>query len=137
MVKTVVESIPVYWLSLFKVPKSILHSLRRLAASYLWSGSDGDNKFHLANWGMITRPKPLGGWGLCDLALFSQALHMKCLWRGFISDTLWSRIILEKYLHGTLITKWLQSNDMLRVTSSPVWRGLMEVFHYIRREIAR
>jgi len=82
LVKSVLESIPVYWLSLFKIPESILCGLRRYVASFLWSGSGRDNKIHLASWGMITRPKLMGGWGLRNLEIFSRALRMKILWRG-------------------------------------------------------
>jgi len=90
LAKSVLESVPVYWLSLYKIPNSILEGLRRWITLLLWSSSGADNKIHLASWELLSKLKCLGGWGLRNLVLFSRALRMKSLWRGLFSLNLWS-----------------------------------------------
>jgi len=50
LAKVVLESIHVYWLSLFKLPMSILEELRKKTVAFIWSGKLANNKYHLACW---------------------------------------------------------------------------------------
>jgi len=92
LIKTILESIPVYWMTLYKIPKSVLNFLRGLATSYLWSGNNSHDKIHLTRWSVIARPRSMGGWGLKDLETFGRALRMKTMWRFLTTDTIWSQI---------------------------------------------
>ena len=56
---SVLESLPVYWLTLYKVPVSILDGIRKRITSFLWSGGKEDDKIHLAKWILIARPKSM------------------------------------------------------------------------------
>jgi hypothetical protein len=47
LIKSVLESLPVYWMALTHIPASILKSLRQLIFSFLWSGSKTNKGFHL------------------------------------------------------------------------------------------
>jgi hypothetical protein len=58
--KYMLESQPVYWLSLASIPLSILHKLRSLLYNFLWNGSADTNHFHLCRWETLARPKRLG-----------------------------------------------------------------------------
>jgi hypothetical protein len=55
--KVVLESQSVYSLSLFVVPISILHRLRKLLYNFLWKGNVDAHHYHLANWETLVRPK--------------------------------------------------------------------------------
>jgi len=129
LAKSVLESIPVYWLSLYKVPKSIMVGLRRRVTSFLWSGNGSDNKIHLARWDLLSKPKCDGGWGLKNLDRFSRALRMKSLWRGLNADTLWSWVLIDKYLKGSSVHEWFRSAVTLKHNVSTIWRGFMEIAH--------
>lgn len=98
LAKAVLESLPVYWLSLYKVPATIMDGIRRRITTFLWFGGKEEEKLHLARWNLIARPKSLGGWGLQRLEIFSLALRMKSFWRGLFSDTLWHHVLVDKYL---------------------------------------
>jgi hypothetical protein len=56
LVKFVLESIHVYWLSLAKIPKSILNRIRRKMFSFLWTRKK-EKGVHLVNWKRIAKPK--------------------------------------------------------------------------------
>jgi len=98
LAKVVLESIPVYWLSLYKVPCSILAGIRKRIFSFIWKGSHTSKKIHLARWELLSMPKNKGGWGLKNLSLFSQALRLKSLWRGLTANTFWCQVLADKYL---------------------------------------
>ena len=98
LAKAVLESIPVYWLTLYKIPIFVLNGIRKRIFSFIWKGCHSSKKLHLANWEILSRPKSKGGWGLKKLSLFSQALRLKGLWRVLTANTFWCKVINDKYL---------------------------------------
>ena len=106
LIKAVLESIPIYWMTLYKIPISVLKLIRCIALSYLWSGNHSLEKIHLAKWVVIARPCSVGGWGLKDLVSFGRALRMKSMWRFLSTDNLWSSICCDKYLRGMDKATW-------------------------------
>lgn len=132
LAKSVLESLPVYWLTLFKVPVSILDGIKKRISSLLWSGGKEDDKIHLARWELIARPKNMGGWGLRRLDLFSKALRMKSLWRGLFSDTLWKKVLLDKYIKPQSVEQWLKDGKVAHHKLFVIWRGFMDVLPHIK-----
>jgi len=49
LVKVVLESIFAYWLSMEKIPKSVLNNIRKRMISFLWSGKKVIEGMHLAS----------------------------------------------------------------------------------------
>jgi hypothetical protein len=80
LLKSMLESIPVYWNSIVAIPKGILDKLRRISCRYLWAGHNSTGGVHLASWSSIVVPKNLGGWGLKDIHPFARALAGRNLW---------------------------------------------------------
>jgi hypothetical protein len=72
LVKVVLESIPVYWLSVEKIPKSTLNNIRKRMFSFLWSGKKLKEGLHLINWQKIAMPKKDGGWGIKNIFLLGK-----------------------------------------------------------------
>jgi hypothetical protein len=97
--KAVLESQPVYWLSLASIPLSILHKLRKLLYNFLWNGSGDTKHYHLCRWETLARPKRLGGWGFHNIFSFSKALAASTLWRVITKEGIWHKVIKEKYFH--------------------------------------
>ena len=77
LIRSVLSSIPVYWLSLFPISVSILEKLRKIIFSFLWGSSSNKFKFHLIDWKLLARPINQGGWGIMHLPSFSLSLRMK------------------------------------------------------------
>src|ERR1043165_4815599 len=40
LIKSVLESLPVYYLSLYKAPKAVIDSMEAIMRRFLWAGSD-------------------------------------------------------------------------------------------------
>ena len=62
--KLVLSSLPVYWMALVPIPRSILDKIRRMIFSFLWGSSTKKKKFHLVDWHIIASSTSLGGWGI-------------------------------------------------------------------------
>ena len=100
----VLQSLPVYWLSLVKVPSSILHRIQQLIANFIWRGARKDTCYHLTKWKNISKPKDNGGWGIQNIFWFAQSLVAKSCWRGLFGKGLWNRVLKKKYLKGIDLT---------------------------------
>jgi hypothetical protein len=98
LVKTILERISVYWLSLAKITKCVLNSIRRRIYSFLWSGKKEKEVIHLSNWKKIAKPKKAGGWGIKNIFMFGQALVEIFLWIFLMMSGLWHEVIMKKYL---------------------------------------
>ncbi|XP_028090980.1 uncharacterized protein LOC114291133 [Camellia sinensis] len=78
LVKAVLSSLPVYFLSLFKLPEGIAKEIDKIQASFLWGGSNLKRKIHLVKWseellrlnGML-REAPAFNLQVNDMAIWS------------------------------------------------------------------
>ncbi|XP_016172733.1 uncharacterized protein LOC107615139 [Arachis ipaensis] len=57
LIKSVLNSLPVYYLSLFKLPKAVAEKLISLQRRFLWSKNDGSNGMALVKWDVVLAPK--------------------------------------------------------------------------------
>lgn len=56
LVKATLSNLPIYYLSLFKIPKGVATDIENLQNKFLWRGQQ-DSKPHLINWKTISRGK--------------------------------------------------------------------------------
>ncbi|XP_016206355.1 uncharacterized protein LOC107646702 [Arachis ipaensis] len=59
-------SLPVYYLSLYKMSKVVAEKLIFLQRRFLWSKEDGRNGMEMVRWEVVQAPKKLGGLGVGD-----------------------------------------------------------------------
>lgn len=64
LVKSVMESVYVYWVSLEYVHISTLDQIRKLSYNFVWKGCKEGFSLHWATWNKITRPNDMDGWCL-------------------------------------------------------------------------
>ena len=64
LIKATLQSIPVYWCSLVKLPVSVISSIRNKIFHFFWPSSNFERKFHLAPWEILPTPVDQGGWGI-------------------------------------------------------------------------
>ena len=82
LIRSVLSSLPLYWMALVPIPSSILDKLKKLIFSFLWGSSAKQKKFHLVDWHLLARPISLGGWGIKHLPSFSLSLRLKSFWNA-------------------------------------------------------
>jgi ribonuclease HI len=124
LIKSVLESLPVYWMALAHIPASILKTLRQLIFSFLWSGSKKNKGYHLCKWESISKPKSMGGWGLRHLPFFYRALSANTFWRILMKPGLWSLVIKAKYFPSLPVHIWIRSASDRPNRGSIIWKHL-------------
>lgn len=102
ILKAVLDSMPIYWMNLYKIPTSVINIIEKIRRNFLWKGKNSSTrKLHLINWARICKNKKFGGLGVASIKNRNAALLSKWWWRYRFEDrSLWIRIIEGKY--GTL-----------------------------------
>lgn len=77
LIKHVLHSLPIYILSAMNPPKGIFKLMERHFTNFLWSSSDGKNKYHWESWIKLCIPKYEGGVGINKMEDISETLTLK------------------------------------------------------------
>lgn len=72
LIKSVLDSLPGYYISLFKVPKGVAKEIDKWRATFLWGSSEIRRKIHLVNWKLVTLSKEQGGLGIRKVRDFND-----------------------------------------------------------------
>ncbi|XP_072066806.1 uncharacterized protein [Arachis hypogaea] len=77
LIKSVLNSLPIYYLNLYKMPKAVAKKIIGLQRRFLWSKEDGNNGIPLMKWEVVQAPKKLGGpWkDICQLNMKEQQVR--------------------------------------------------------------
>lgn len=86
LVKACLNSLPIYWFQLHRIPKGILSSIDRKRRNFFWgelpeNPNNPQRKLHLVNWKDICKPKHKGGLGLDNIYSKNLALLSKWWWK--------------------------------------------------------
>lgn len=81
LLKASLDSIPIYWFNLFRLPKIVQADLDKLRKKFFWGISKKDGiekkKMHLLKWSEVCKPKQQGGLGISSLSLRNSILLFK------------------------------------------------------------
>ena len=62
--RSTLSNLPIYLLSLFRMPKGVKSRLEKIQRDFLWGGGNLDRKIHLINWGIVCSSKENKGLGI-------------------------------------------------------------------------
>ncbi|XP_076936463.1 uncharacterized protein LOC143603585 [Bidens hawaiensis] len=100
LIKSVLDSLPLYYFSLFKAPVKVINNLEGIMRRFLWGGSVEVRKMSWVSWEIVTKSIRDGGLGIARLDINNIALLGKWLWRFYIEQkALWRRVIAS--IHGS------------------------------------
>lgn len=120
LLKSVLSSTPLYYLSFFKAPRKVLKILIRIQRSFLWGGGRG---ICWVSWIKVCLPKVLGGLGVKHLDVFNLSLLGKWRWRILVdSGAVWSPLLRSRYDIPNL-------EDRSSRNSSQWWRDLCALYN--------
>lgn len=104
LIKSVFSSLPLYYLSLFRMSSRVLQKCKRIKKDFLWGGAEGDNKNPWVRCDKVFRAKEDGGLGVRNLDSFNKALLGN--WRGRLiieSKNMWFITLKAKCSDGAYI----------------------------------
>src|ERR1044072_4640785 len=94
LLNSVLSSIPLFYLSFYKIPLCVANKIRRIQSHFLWGGVEEGRKIHWVKWEEVCRHKDVGGLGVKDVVLFNKSLLAKWRWRALVGeDGLWVRVL--------------------------------------------
>ena len=82
MIKSVLTSISLYFLSMFRAPVAITKKINSIQRNFLWRAKVGEKKVAWVKWSDCCTLKENGGLGIKNIENFNKALLGKWVWRG-------------------------------------------------------
>lgn len=95
LAKSVLNSIPTYYMQIAWLPQAICDQIDRVSREFIWKGTT-DKGIHLVGWNTITKPKKHGGLGIRRAREANTALLGKLVWDiQQKKDKLWVEVIRD------------------------------------------
>ncbi|GJY25246.1 RNA-directed DNA polymerase, eukaryota, reverse transcriptase zinc-binding domain protein [Tanacetum coccineum] len=99
LLKSVLGSIPIFYMSIFRVPSSVLHKLESIRRQFFNGHECGSSKASWVKWNYVLADKVNGGLGVSSLFALNRGLMTKWLWKFYDQkNCLWSKVI--RAIHG-------------------------------------
>ncbi|GAU49947.1 hypothetical protein TSUD_408420 [Trifolium subterraneum] len=98
LLNSVLNSIPIFYLSFMKMPVKIWKQIVKLQRQFLWGGTIRERKIPWVNWTNVCKPKVDEWLGIRDLMAVNLALLGKWRWRLLSGGQgIWRDILLSRY----------------------------------------
>ncbi|PNX78963.1 ribonuclease H, partial [Trifolium pratense] len=120
MIKSVLQAIPSYVMSIYLLPESTIQEIERMINSFWWGGGAKNKGIKWLAWDRMTYSKALGGMGFRDFHHFNLAMIAKQGWNIMTKPhTLMAQIYKARYFpKSSLFEAQLGHNP------SYAWRGI-------------
>jgi hypothetical protein len=93
LMNSVLTSQPIYFMSIFLLPKWVINKLDRIRRRFHWHGHKEAQGLQrpicLVKWCLVTRSRQMGGLGVKELRSMNEALLLKWMWWWIQSDQAW------------------------------------------------
>lgn len=113
---------PIYHMSVYLLPKTVVSKLDKIRRSSFWQGGRTKKKYHLIKWEKICKSKKKGGLGIKNLRKMNISLLCKWWWKLEREDGLWQNIVKYKYLRNDTI-----QSVSHKIHDSSVWYDLLKI----------
>ncbi|KAL9840112.1 hypothetical protein AtNW77_Chr2g0224721 [Arabidopsis thaliana] len=116
MLKSVLDAMPTYTMSCFKLPGSLCKRIQSALTRFWWDSSTEKKKMCWIAWSRMVNSKTDGGLGFKDIHKFNDALLTKLSWRIITKPTcLLAKVMLGKYCQSSSFWTALSLQQLLMV----------------------
>nr|GEV78606.1 RNA-directed DNA polymerase, eukaryota, reverse transcriptase zinc-binding domain protein [Tanacetum cinerariifolium] len=99
LLKSVLGSMTIFHMSIFKVPTGVLRTLESIRCHFFNGHALGSNKASWISWKKVLASKDKGGLGVSSLYALNRSLMFKWIWRFYTQgNSLWIRVIQAIYM---------------------------------------
>ncbi|GKV29432.1 hypothetical protein SLEP1_g38359 [Rubroshorea leprosula] len=125
LLNSVLSALPIFYMSLYLLPNSVIEELIRIQRRFLWGGAELNKKIPWVKWEYVCRAKAKRGLGVPDLQNKNWAMLGKWWYRfGDGVESLWKRVVKEKYYGGRREVD-ITTIECLKV--SKIWRDIIRI----------
>ncbi|CAJ2659028.1 unnamed protein product [Trifolium pratense] len=100
LVKSVIQSILLYNITLYSWPVSLIKKIEKLMKNFIWSGDVDKKKLVTFAWKKICRPLSQGVLNLRSLTSLNKAANLKLCWSFINSQCSWAKLLQARVLRG-------------------------------------
>ncbi|XP_030948949.1 uncharacterized protein LOC115972854 [Quercus lobata] len=121
LLKAVIQAIPTFAMSCFKIPTTLCEEIESLIRKFWWGQRGNQRKIHWTKWSALCKPKDRGGMGFKELQKFNEAMLAKQVWRLLDNnDSLFHWFFKSKFFPNGSILKAKEGNG------SFAWKSLLK-----------
>ncbi|KAJ4747435.1 RNA-directed DNA polymerase (reverse transcriptase)-related family protein [Rhynchospora pubera] len=119
LVNSVLSAVPLYTLSMYKMPENVKKQINIIRRTFLWQGGHSHTKkYALVNWARACLRKEFDGMGILELGQMNISLLLKWWWKlkSPNHQGLWKTMIRTKYENNRTLSKM-----------SPFWKEIQKL----------
>ncbi|XP_058757456.1 uncharacterized protein LOC131630719 [Vicia villosa] len=129
LIKAVVQAIPTYVMSCYKLPISVCNELEALVSNFWWGAKGGERKLHWLRWEKLAKAKNVGGLGFRNINDFNSCLLGKTYWRLLSNDD----SLVGKVLKGRYFPRGSIDTCDVGYCPSYAWRSILSAREVVQR----
>ncbi|KAF6150994.1 hypothetical protein GIB67_016472 [Kingdonia uniflora] len=125
LVRSVLSSISIYSMGIYKWPASLIKEGERILCNFFWFGEPNSRKACVVAWDKVYKPYKEGGANLQRLKAINQSLMMKLSWNFLNPTDGWSEFMRAKFIS--------KLGNFSRITKgSSIWAGVRGAIEDVR-----